>query len=84
LDHCTLPLTGANCIRRVLTDLAYLEIENGAFVLKERAPGVSVEEIVSKTAGRLIVPDVSPRCVFNEERTDAGRGNCRSNPHTHR
>jgi hypothetical protein len=34
LDHCTLPLTGANCIRRVLTDLAYLEIENGAFVLK--------------------------------------------------
>jgi 3-oxoacid CoA-transferase subunit B len=83
LDHCTLPLTGANCIRRVLTDLAYLEIENGAFVLKERA-GRQRGEIVSKTAGRLIVPDVVPRCVFNEERTDAGRGNCRSNPHTHR
>lgn len=64
LDHCTLPLTGANCIRRVLTDLAYLEIENGAFVLKERAPGVSVEEIVSKTAGRLIVPDVVPEMRF--------------------
>ncbi|MEN0578736.1 3-oxoacid CoA-transferase subunit B [Phytobacter palmae] len=64
LDHCTLPLTGANCIRRILTDLAYLEIENGAFVLKERAPGVSVEEIVSKTAGRLIVPDVVPEMHF--------------------
>lgn len=64
LDRCTLPLTGANCIRRILTDLAYLEIENGAFVLKERAPGVSVEEIVSKTAGRLIVPDVVPEMHF--------------------
>lgn len=64
LDNCTLPLTGANCIRRVLTDLAYLEIENRAFVLKERAPGVSVDEIVSKTAGRLIVPDVVPEMRF--------------------
>ncbi|HAU8264868.1 TPA: CoA transferase subunit B [Kluyvera intermedia] len=64
LAHCTLPLTGTNCIRRVLTDLAYLEIENGAFVLKERAPGVSVEEIVSKTAGRLIVPDDVPEMRF--------------------
>lgn len=64
LAHCTLPLTGANCIRRVLTDLAYMEIENGAFVLKERAPGVSVEEIISKTAGRLIVPDDVPEMRF--------------------
>lgn len=64
LDHCTLPLTGAHCIRRVLTDLAYLEIDNGAFVLKECAPGVSVEEIVSKTAGRLIVPDAVPEMRF--------------------
>ncbi len=57
LSHCSLPLTGCRCIRKVLTDLAYLEIDNGAFVLRERAPGVSVEEIVAKTAGRLIVPD---------------------------
>ncbi|WP_297911897.1 CoA transferase subunit B [Thiomonas sp.] len=60
LPRCSLPLTGAGCIRRVLTDLAYLEIEDGAFVLKERAPGVSVDEIVSKTAGRLIVPSEVP------------------------
>ncbi|WP_310886633.1 CoA-transferase, partial [Pseudomonas cannabina] len=57
LPRCTLPLTGAGCIRKVLTDLAYLEIENGSFILRERAPGVSVEEIVAKTAGKLVVPD---------------------------
>jgi 3-oxoacid CoA-transferase subunit B len=57
LERCELPLTGAGCIRKVLTDLAYLEIENGAFVLRETAPGVSIAEIAEKTAGRLIVPD---------------------------
>jgi 3-oxoacid CoA-transferase subunit B len=40
----------------VLTDLAYLEIQDGAFVLRERAPGVSVEEIRARTAGKLVVP----------------------------
>ncbi|MBQ0748423.1 MAG: CoA transferase subunit B [Marinobacter sp.] len=60
LQKCTLPLTGAGCIKRVLTDIAYLEIEDGAFVLKERAPGVSVEEIIAKTAGKLVVPDHVP------------------------
>ena len=60
LDQCTLPLTGAACIHRVVTDLAYLEIRDGAFHLVERAPGVSVEEIADKTAGKLIVPDEVP------------------------
>ena len=50
--------------QRVLTDLAYLEIQDGAFILKERAPGVSVEEIVAKTAGKLIVPDHVPEMQF--------------------
>jgi 3-oxoacid CoA-transferase subunit B len=57
LSRCSLPLTGAGCIRKVLTDLAYLEIENGAFILRETAPGVTIEEIIAKTAGKLIVPD---------------------------
>ncbi|MFP8967712.1 CoA transferase subunit B [Pokkaliibacter sp. CJK22405] len=65
LEKCALPLTGAGCIKRVLTDLAYLEIKDGAFILKERAPGVSVEEIVSKTAGKLIVPDHVPEMTFS-------------------
>jgi 3-oxoacid CoA-transferase subunit B len=64
LDRCSLPLTGAGCIRTVLTDLAWLEIDNGAFILRERAPGVSVEEIVAKTAGKLIVPDQVPEMQF--------------------
>lgn len=65
LPACTLPLTGAGCINRVLTDLAYLEIENGAFILRERAPGVSVEEIRAKTAGELAVPDEVPEMQFS-------------------
>jgi len=54
LKQCSLPLTGVNCITKVVTNLAVLEVENGAFVLKERAPGVSVEEIKAATDGRLI------------------------------
>lgn len=57
LPHCSLPLTGKNCIKKVITDLGYFEIKDGAFHLLERAPGVSIEEIQSKTAGKLIVPD---------------------------
>ena len=64
LEHCSLPLTGCGCIRKVLTDLAYLEIEDNAFILRERAPGVSVEEIVAKTAGKLIVPEHVPEMSF--------------------
>lgn len=55
LTECSLPLTGVNCITRIITDLAVLEVKDGAFILKERAPGVSVDEIKSKTAGKLIV-----------------------------
>jgi len=56
LDRCTMPLTGQTCVRRVLTDLAYLEIAEGAFVLKERAPGATIEEIRARTVGKLHVP----------------------------
>ncbi|MGS2723663.1 CoA transferase subunit B [Porticoccus sp. GXU_MW_L64] len=64
LPKCTLPLTGAGCIKKVVTDLAYMEIEGGKFHLKERAPGISVEEIVAKTAGELVVPDDVPEMRF--------------------
>ena len=64
LSQCTLPLTGAGCINKVLTDLAYLEIADGKFWLKERAPGVSVDEIVKLTAGELVVPEVVPEMTF--------------------
>ncbi len=60
LPACSLPLTGAACIKKVVTDLAYVEISDGKFHLVERAPGVSVEEIVKLTAGELVVPDNVP------------------------
>ena len=64
LPQCTLPLTGAECIKRVVTNLAYLEIADGKFWLKERAPGVSVDEIVAKTAGEIVVPEQVPEMEF--------------------
>jgi 3-oxoacid CoA-transferase subunit B len=60
LPQCSLPLTGVKCVKKIVTELAVLDITSEGFVLKERAPGVSVEEIVAKTAGRLIVPAFVP------------------------
>lgn len=57
LKNCTLPLTGVNCITKIVTNLGVFEVENGSFVLKERAPGVSVEEIKAATEGNLIATD---------------------------
>ena len=57
LPECTLPLTGVGCVRDVITDLAYLRIENEEVRLLERAPGVSIDEIVDKTAAPLVVGD---------------------------
>ena len=64
LKKCSLPLTGVGCVKKVVTELAVLEIKDGKFHLIERAPGVSVEEIKSKTEGDLVVPDFVPEMVF--------------------
>jgi 3-oxoacid CoA-transferase subunit B len=55
LSQCSLPLTGVRCVKKIVTELAVLDITEDGFVLRERAPGVSVNEIISKTAGRLVV-----------------------------
>lgn len=60
LPKCTLPLTGINCVKRIVSDLAVIDITKDGFVLAERAPGVSVEEIIQKTAGKLTVPENVP------------------------
>ena len=60
LPSCSLPLTGVGCVKRVVTNLAVLDIRDGAFHLVERAPGVTVEEIKAATAGTLIVPAEVP------------------------
>ncbi len=57
LPQCTLPLTGIHCIQKVVTDLGVFDIKNGTFILLERAADVSIEEIQSKTAGKLVIPD---------------------------
>jgi 3-oxoacid CoA-transferase subunit B len=64
LQQCTLPLTGVNCINKIITDLAVLEIKDGAFHLVERAPGVTVDEIRTKTAGKLVVAENVPEMMF--------------------
>lgn len=64
LAECTLPLTGVNCITKIITDLAVLEVKNKAYYLLERAPGVTVDEIKEKTAGELVVPDNVPEMQF--------------------
>ena len=55
LPQCTLPLTGVSCVKKIVTELAVLEVTPNGFLLLERAPGVSVEEIKSKTAGKIII-----------------------------
>src|ERR1700761_1103308 len=60
LPACTLPLTGVKCVKKIVTDLAVLDVGPEGFRLLERAPGVSVEEIRNKTAGRLIIPEEVP------------------------
>ena len=55
LAQCTLPLTGVKCVKKIVTELAVLEVTPNGFVLLERAPGISVEEIKNKTAGKLII-----------------------------
>ena len=64
LPECSLPLTGVKCVKKIVTNLAVLAIEDGAFVLLERAPGVSVEDVQAATAGKLIVPDEVPEMTF--------------------
>jgi 3-oxoacid CoA-transferase subunit B len=64
LPQCTLPLTGVKCIRKIVTDLAVIDITEDGFKLIERAPGVSADEIRSKTVGTLIVDGDIPEMIF--------------------
>lgn len=64
LPACTLPLTGKRCVKKIVTELAVLDVIDGAFKLLERAPGVSVDEIKQKTAGKLIVEGQIPEMSF--------------------
>jgi 3-oxoacid CoA-transferase subunit B len=69
LKACTLPLTGVGCVKKVVTDLAYLELIDGKFHLLERAPGVSVEEIQKLTEAGLVIPASVPEMKLTAVKT---------------
>ena len=64
LSRCSLPLTGVKCVKKIVTDLAVLDVTPEGFLLVERAPGVPVEEIKSKTAGRLVIRGEVPEMTI--------------------
>ncbi|MEI8047514.1 MAG: CoA transferase subunit B [Bacteroidota bacterium] len=64
LKECTLPLTGIKCVKRIVSDLAVIDVTNAGFRLIERAPGISVAEIIKATAAPLIVEGEIPEMVF--------------------
>jgi 3-oxoacid CoA-transferase subunit B len=64
LKKCTLPITGVNCVKKVVTNLAVLEVTKKGFKLLERAPGVSVEQIIKSTEAELIIEGEIPEMVF--------------------
>lgn len=64
LKACSLPLTGVQCVKKIVSNLAVIEIVDGAFKLLERAPGVTVAEIQAATEGNLIVEGEIPEMTF--------------------
>ena len=64
LTRCTLPLTGIGCVKKIVSDLAVLDVTGKGFRLLERAPGVTIDEIRLKTAGKLIVEGEIPEMKF--------------------
>jgi 3-oxoacid CoA-transferase subunit B len=64
LKKCSLPLTGVGCVKKVVTELAVLEVTSNGFKLLERAPGVSVEDIIKATEANLIIEGDIPEMKF--------------------
>jgi 3-oxoacid CoA-transferase subunit B len=64
LPACSLPLTGVRCVKKIVSDLGVFDVKDGAFHLLEVAPGVTVEEVIAKTAGKLIISDNVKEITF--------------------
>ena len=64
LPKCTLPLTGLGCVKRIVTELAVVDVHKNEFLLVERAPGVSIKQIQEATAGKLYIPIEVPEMIL--------------------
>lgn len=64
LPQCTLPITGLRCVKKIVSDLGVFDVTENGFVCREYAPGVSIEEIKSKTAGKLTIADDVKEITF--------------------
>lgn len=64
LKKCTLPLTGIHCVKKIVTELAVIDVVEGGFKLIERAPGVTIEEIIKATEGNLIIEGEIPEMLL--------------------
>ena len=64
LKRCTLPLTGLRCVHTIVTDMAVIDVVDGGLVLRERAPGISTDEVVKATAAPMTVPDQVPEMAL--------------------
>ena len=64
MTQCSLPLTGIRCVRKIVSDLAVLEVTDAGFVLLERAPGVSIDFIKERTEGSMIIKGDVPEIIF--------------------
>jgi len=65
LKNCSLPLTGVGCVKKIVTELAVIDVTPNGFKLLERAPGVTVEEIIKATEGKLIVEGEIPEMILD-------------------
>lgn len=65
LPSCSLPLTGVHCVKKIVSDLGVFDVKDGAFHLLEYAPGVTIDEIKAKTAGKLIISEAVREMVVN-------------------
>src|SRR5690606_38096190 len=65
LPQCSLPITGLKCVKKIVSDLGVFDVTNEGFICREYAPGVTLEEIKAKTAGKLTIAEDVKEIAFS-------------------